>query len=377
MLKTSLYIHIPFCEKKCYYCDFVSFPGNNKVDFYMNNLIKELALYKDKLSNYEIDTIFIGGGTPTSIDPVYIENIMDYINKNFNTKEIREITIEANPGTINSEKAAIYKKIGINRISMGLQSLNNNLLKAIGRIHTAEEFMDSFKILRESGFSNINVDLMFGLPSQTLSDLLVTIQGVVDLGVEHISLYSLIIEEDTLINKWHSRGLLEIPSEDLDRDMYHKAVELLEKQGYTQYEISNFAKSGYECKHNLVYWRVNPYLGIGLASHSNLFQRRFWNVSKLNLYNQLLTNGNSPIEDQEEIHKEMEIAEYIILGLRLNIGIIKIDFKNRFNLDISKLYRDVIDKHINNGLIYEDDTCIRLTSRGRDLSNIVEVDFMP
>lgn len=377
MLKISLYIHIPFCEKKCYYCDFVSFPGNSKVDLYMDNLIKELGLYKDRLASYEIDTIFIGGGTPTSIDPVHIESLMDYINKNFNTKNLREITIEGNPGTINNEKAAIYKKIGINRISLGLQSLNNNLLKAIGRIHTAEEFIDSFKILREAGFNNINVDLMFGLPSQTLADLLDTITEVVDLGVDHISLYSLIIEEDTLINKWNSKGLLDMPKEDLEREMYHKSLELLEMKGYGQYEISNFAKPGYKCKHNLVYWRVESYLGLGLASHSNLFQRRFWNVSKLNSYNHLLASGNTPIEGQEEIHKEMEIAEYIILGLRLNMGIIKSEFKNRFNLDISNMYRGVIDKYVNNGLLYEDESCIKLTSRGRDFSNIVEVDFMP
>ena len=279
MKKVSIYIHIPFCERKCYYCDFVSFPKNNKVGSYIDNLIRELALYKDKLSQYQIDTVFIGGGTPTSIGAEYIEKILAYIYENFNAKGIREITIEGNPGTIDINKASIYKKAGINRISLGLQSLNNQLLKSIGRIHTAEDFIESFKLLRSLGFQNINVDLMFGLPSQRMEDLLDTIRGVMDLGVDHISLYSLIVEDNTLLNRWHNKGLLELPSEDMEREMYHRAVDLLEDNGYIQYEISNFSKANYVCIHNLVYWRLEPYLGVGLSSHSNLFQKRFWNTS--------------------------------------------------------------------------------------------------
>ncbi len=377
MKKVSIYIHIPFCERKCYYCDFVSFPKNNKVGSYIDNLIRELALYKDKLSQYQIDTVFIGGGTPTSIGAEYIEKILAYIYENFNAKGIREITIEGNPGTIDINKASIYKKAGINRISLGLQSLNNQLLKSIGRIHTAEDFIESFKLLRSLGFQNINVDLMFGLPSQRMEDLLDTIRGVMDLGVDHISLYSLIVEDNTLLNRWHNKGLLELPSEDMEREMYHRAVDLLEDNGYIQYEISNFSKANYECKHNLVYWRLEPYLGVGLSSHSNLFQKRFWNTSNINLYNNLLEKGNTPVEGQEEIQRRMKIAEYIILGLRLNEGIIKEDFKNRFHCDLDSKYKEVISKHIHNGLLIEDNKSISLTKKGRDLSNIVEVDFMP
>ncbi len=377
MLKFSLYIHIPFCEKKCYYCDFVSFPENRQIGLYIDNLIKELSLYKNQLSPYEIDTIFIGGGTPTSIDPVYIKRIMDYIYENFNTKKTREITMEANPGTIDREKAVTYKEIGINRISMGLQSLDNNLLKSIGRIHTAEDFIKSFNILREVGFNNINVDLMLGLPSQSLENLLNTINKVMDLDIEHISLYSLIIEDNTLINNWYRKGLLELPSEELDREMYHKAIELMESKGYHQYEISNFSKPGFECKHNLVYWRVEPYLGVGLASHSNLFSKRFWNTSKINLYNHLLEKGKAPVEGEETIQRNMEIAEYVILGLRLNQGILKKEFMGRFNIELDSIYKKVIDKHVKGGLLYENDKSISLTNKGRDLSNIVEVDFMP
>lgn len=377
MSKFSLYIHIPFCEKKCYYCDFVSFPGKEQVSLYMDNIIKELALYKNRLSSYEIDTIFIGGGTPTSIEPEYIASIMDYIYKNYKTNHIREITIEANPGTIDKMKADIYKQIGINRISMGLQSLNNNLLKSIGRIHSSEEFISSYKLLKNTGFDNINIDLMFGLPSQTIDDLINTIDGVINLGADHISLYSLIIEDNTILNKWHKKGLLEFPSEDMDRKMYHKAVELLENKGYKQYEISNFAKPTYECKHNLIYWKVKPYLGLGLSSHSNLFNKRFWNTSNLKFYNDMLAKGKSPIEGEEIIPKDVELVEYLILGLRLNDGIIKEEFKSRFNIELDNIYRNVIDKHVKGGLLYEDEKSIKLTKMGRDLSNMVELDFMP
>ncbi|TJX14740.1 oxygen-independent coproporphyrinogen III oxidase [Tissierella creatinini] len=377
MSKFSLYIHIPFCEKKCYYCDFVSFPGKEQVSLYMDNIIKELALYKDRLSSYEIDTIFIGGGTPTSIEPEYIASIMDYIYQNYKTNHIQEITIEANPGTIDQMKAYIYKQIGINRISMGLQSLNNNLLKSIGRIHSSEEFISSYKLLRSTGFDNINIDLMLGLPCQTIDDLINSIDGVINLGANHISLYSLIIEDNTILNKWYKKGLLELPSEDMDREMYHKAVELLENKGYKQYEISNFAKPAYECKHNLIYWKVKPYLGLGLSSHSNLFNKRFWNTSNLKFYNDILAKGKSPIEGEEIIPKDVELVEYLILGLRLNDGIIKEEFKSRFNIELDNIYRKVIDKHVKGGLLYEDEKSIKLTKMGRDLSNMVELDFMP
>lgn len=378
MKKFSLYIHIPFCERKCYYCDFISFPRNEKnIELYINNVIKELSLYKDKLTDYTIDTIFIGGGTPSCIDAKYIKEIMDYIYSNYNTKEIREITIEANPGTLESEKVRVYKEIGINRVSLGLQSLNVHILETIGRIHDSEDFLESLRVLRTEGFNNINVDLMFGLPHQTYEDLNITLNKVMDLGVEHISLYGLIIEEGTLINSWYKKGMLQIPDEDLERYMYHNSILMLEEKGYEQYEISNFSKPGYECKHNLIYWRVQPYLGVGLSSHSNIFGKRFWNSSNLKEYNEPLNINILPIVGEEVIERDMEIAEYCILGLRLKDGIKRMDFKNRFGIKIEEIYKATIDKHSKNGLIYVDENRISLTTTGLDLSNIVEVDFMP
>lgn len=377
-MKFSLYIHIPFCEKKCYYCDFVSFPDNEaNIKYYIDNLIKELNLYKDHLSKYKLDTIFIGGGTPSSIDSKYIIKILELVYTIFDSKEIREITIEANPGTINMKKARDYKSVGINRISLGLQSLNDKLLKSIGRIHSSKDFIDTINILRNEGFDNINADLIFGLPSQTMKDLGDTLAGVIDLNLEHISLYGLIIEENTLINKWYKKGLLALPSEDAEREMYHRSIESLNNNEYYQYEISNFSKQGKECLHNLAYWQLKPYLGVGLSSHSNLFKKRFWNYSNINKYNQLLFQDILPIEGNETISYEMEMAEYCILGLRLTKGLIKESFKDRFGIDINSIYGDIIRKHKHNGLLKEDYKSICLTNKGKDLSNLVEVDFMP
>lgn len=374
----ALYIHIPFCERKCYYCDFTSFAKEGKdIDNYIDNLIKELSLYKDKLSNHKIETIFIGGGTPSSIHQNYIKRILDYIYENYNIENLVEVSIEINPGTLTLLKAKEYKSFGINRVSMGAQSLNGNLLKAIGRIHTVKDIKDSIEILRKANFNNINVDLMFGLPGQEINDIEEALQFVSDYNIEHVSFYSLIVEEETLIHKWHNKGLLQLPDEELDREMYSKVVNYLKLNGYKHYEISNFARKGLECKHNLAYWNVKPYLGVGASSHSNLFNKRFWNYSNLKHYSNALNNSRLPLMGEEEIDIEMEIGEYCILGLRLIDGIDKKRFKNRFGLDINTKFNEVIFKHINNGLLIDANEHIRLTDKGLDLANLVEVDFMP
>lgn len=374
----SLYIHIPFCEKKCHYCDFISFSKEEKnISLYIDNVIKEISLYKEKLSNYYITTIFIGGGTPSCIDAKFIKTLLEHVYSTFNCNYISEITIEANPGTLDIEKVKTYKSIGISRVSLGVQSLNNNILKSIGRIHTSKDVLESIEMLRKVGIENINVDLMFGLPQQTMNDLEDTINKVLDLDIEHISLYGLIIEEGTLLNKWYKNGILQLPSEKTERYMYHKSIELLESNGFMQYEISNFSKRNRQCEQNLTYWKVKPYLGIGLSSHSNIFGKRFWNYSSLTNYNDKLKNEILPIEGEEVIDKDMEIAEYCILGLRLIEGIEKNEFKNRFKIEIDEVFKDIILKHSKNGLIHNDTNNIRLTKKGLDLSNIVEIDFMP
>lgn len=377
MKDLSLYIHIPFCVSKCYYCDFSSFSHmGEKIEGYIDSLIVELDLYKEELRNYQIKTIFIGGGTPSSIDPKYISRILDYIYKNYNIREDAEITIESNPGTLDRNKIQIYKESGINRFSLGLQTLNNKLLKSIGRIHSAKDFYNSYNLLREMGVKNINVDLIFGLPNQSLGDVLTTLEKVINLGVEHISYYGLIVEEGTPLFDLCNEGKILLPTEDEEREMYHKGLKKLKEKGYGHYEISNFALPGHECKHNLVYWNVLPYIGVGLSSHSYFKEKRFWNTKDISIYINRLSKKSLPIEGEEIIEREDEISEFCILGLRKIEGIDKLEFKERFKIEIEKLYGHIINKHIKNGLIENDHNSIRLTKKGLDLSNIVEVDFL-
>ncbi|GFN34717.1 radical SAM family heme chaperone HemW [Tepidimicrobium xylanilyticum] len=377
MKDLGLYVHIPFCSSKCFYCDFISFSNIDvEVPEYISYLIKEIELYESILEGYRIKTIFIGGGTPSYIDEEYIGRILNNIFKVYNTDRVEEITIEANPGTLNEEKLKAYMEYGINRISMGVQSLEDNLLRAIGRIHSSKDFYDSLDLLRKFGFNNVNVDLMFGLPGQCIEDCQNTLKEVIRLGVEHISYYSLIFEENTLMTKWYGEGIIELPNEDEEREMYHKGIEILKNNGYKHYEISNFAKMGYECKHNLFYWKLKPYIGLGLAAHSNINNKRYWNHNNFKDYYDKLNENRLPIEGEEIIDKNMEIAEYLIMGLRLVEGINKREFKNRFNVDVENIYGNVLKKYEAQGLLYMDDEWIRFTSRGLDLSNVVYVDLL-
>lgn len=372
----SLYIHIPFCKTKCHYCDFTSFKcSDSTMGPYVNNLIRELGLYKEKLRDYSIKTIFIGGGTPSTIDARYIEKILQFIYENYNIDSLEEVSIETNPGTLDKYKVKKYKEIGINRVSLGVQSLNNDILKSIGRSHKVEDVYTSLSLLREEGFNNINVDLMFSLPGQTMDDIEYSLWEMIKLQVEHISLYSLIIEDDTPLGILYKEGKLETINEDLDRKMYHRSIEILKDAGYNHYEISNFSKENKECLHNLAYWTIKPYLGVGLSSHSNIFSKRFFNYSDLKTYNECLTRNLLPVEGKEFIDKETLIGEYMIMGLRLIKGIDKEDYKDRFSQDIHTRYDHIIEKHKNNGLIKETDTHIALTQKGLDLANIVEADF--
>ncbi len=378
MKELGIYIHIPFCKSKCHYCDFVSFPRlDNRIHEYIDYLIKEMELYRGLLEEYQVKTIFIGGGTPSYLEEKLIYKILYHAYKQFDGENIEEITIEANPGTLSRQKLKTYKDIGINRISLGVQSLNDNLLKGIGRCHTSKDFYNSYELIRNVGFNNINVDLMFGLPNQTMEDCKGTLEEMVRLNVEHISYYSLILEENTKMNKWYKEGKIRLPNEDIEREMYHRGIKYLEGNGYKHYEISNFSKEGFQCKHNLIYWRIKPYVGFGIAAHSNLNKKRFWNYNNFNNYYHDLDKKIFPIEGEEDIDKQMEIAEYLIMGLRLIEGINKKDFFNRFNIKVEDLYEDELKKYKEQGLLHIDDEWIRFTPRGLDLSNIVYVDLLP
>lgn len=373
----SLYIHIPFCASKCNYCDFSSFPRiEHLVPQYMDSLIAEMALYKEALRNYSIKTIFIGGGTPSHIGAEHIYRIMNYIHANYRTSGLSEITIEVNPGTVTKDKAKSYKDFGINRVSMGAQSFNDQMLKKLGRIHNSEEIYNSYRIIEGSGIENINLDLIFGLPNQKLNDAMESIRAAVALGVQHISHYGLIIEEATNFYSLLKAGKLALPGEDEEREMYHRARNFLIQNGYDHYEISNFSLEGYESKHNLAYWDIEPYLGLGLSSHSYMNNRRFFNSSSISNYIDLLGKGRLAIEEKEELDLDAEIEDYCIFGLRKIRGINKERFLHRFAIGIEELYADVIEKHVYNGLLIDDGQSIRLTEKGLDLSNLVEVDFL-
>lgn len=378
MSELAVYVHMPFCKQKCYYCDFVSFSKeDHRIDEYMDFLIKEMNWYKPYLDGYSVKTIFIGGGTPSYVEGKHIKRIIEFIRENYNAENVEEITVEANPGTLNKEKLIFYKEAGVNRISLGAQSLNDKLLKSIGRIHTSEDVVENIKLIKELGFSNINVDLMFGLPDQTVEDCISTLEAVVDLGVEHISYYSLILEENTLMNRWYEEGRIKLPEDHMDRKMYHEGVNFLKSRGFKHYEISNFCKPGYECKHNLFYWQIRPYLGFGVAAHSNLENNRFSNFINFNDYFGSLKEGKAPILQSEYIDSNMEMAEYMIMGLRLIDGVDKNEFRNRFDRDVEDVYGHVIEKYVREGLLEENSTNIKFTEKGLDLSNIVYVDILP
>lgn len=377
MKSLSLYIHIPFCISKCAYCDFLSFADKEeKIDKYIDALLIELELYKEKLLEYQIKTIFIGGGTPSSIDEKYIKNILQYIKKNYNIENLEEVSIEANPGTLNKQKIKTYLDSGINRISLGVQSLNDDILKSIGRIHSSRDFYDSLKLLREMGIDNINTDLMFGLPNQSLGDVLDSLNKVIKLGVKHISYYGLILEEGTKLYNLYKKNKITLPTEEEEREMYHNIVNVLKNKGYNHYEISNFGVPGYECKHNLVYWDIYPYLGMGLNSHSYIDGKRSSNTIDVEDYIIKLNSRILPIACEEDIDINTKMEEFCILGLRKISGINKVEFKRRFNVDIEYIYKKPIEKHIKNGLITNTKHNISLTNIGLDLSNLVEVDFL-
>ena len=374
MKNIGLYIHIPFCKKKCLYCDFNSYDIKSlDENAYIDALIEEIDFYVNE-QKYNFKTVFIGGGTPTIINPRNIVRIIHAVEKNIQTDA--EITIECNPGTVDKKKIDIYKAIGINRISIGLQAWQDDLLSIIGRIHKREEFLRSYALFRDSGFNNINVDLMFSLPGQNMDMWIETLTKVCNLGVEHLSCYSLIVEEMTPIYALIQSGKLIIPDEDIDREMYKTAKEILNNYGLKQYEISNFSKDGFSCAHNLVYWNNEEYLGVGAGSHSKIWGKRFWNYSDVNEYIKNARDGKSTIEGFENISIIEDSWETIILGLRLNSGIAISDFNNRYKTDFLKQYEKTLIKLKEEALIQIKPNRVILTDKGQDLSNRVFVEFM-
>ena len=377
----GIYIHIPFCKKKCSYCDFISFCNkDNLIESYINALKKEIEEFD--FTKDIVTTIYIGGGTPSYIKENYIEEILDLlkeklINNKVSWQEL-EITIEVNPGTVNKEKLEAYKKAGVNRLSIGLQSTSNRLLKQIGRIHTFEEFLDTYNLAKEVGFDNINVDLMIALPNQTINDIKESLEKIVDLSPNHISVYSLIVEEGTLISKWLDEEKIELPSDEEERRMYWYVKNFLEVHGYNHYEISNFSKKKKESKHNLNCWNQEEYIGFGLASHSYINGIRFCNTENLEEYIKNIENNNldKNRETEEEQAKEDMEKEFMMLGFRKIEGVDISKFKEKYQENPLYLFRKELNKLVSEGLIEVDLNNIRLTNKGLDLANLVFEEFI-
>lgn len=388
----GIYIHIPFCVRKCLYCDFVSGPASlqDKKD-YVNCLLNEIEMRAKELqrSGTVIDTVFIGGGTPSVIDAEDIVEILCKLKSNYRFAEDCECSIEVNPGTVDFDKLKKYREAGMNRLSIGLQSCNNNELKALGRIHDYSAFEETYRLARKAGFENINVDLMSAIPEQTEDSFIHSLKRVAQLNPEHISVYSLIVEEGTPFYNMD----LNIPDEDTERKIYHMTAQILEEYGYSQYEISNYAKPGMECRHNIRYWQCDEYIGFGVAAASYLNDIRWKNTEDMHQYMSEIKRlagvlehsieGPVCFEDNMYLYCEREIltpddkcAEFMFMGLRMNEGVSENEFMKRFGCRMDEKYADVIEEHIENGLLWRDKKRIGLTPKGRDVSNYVMAEFL-
>lgn len=360
MKPLEIYIHIPFCLQKCKYCDFLSAPSDaEERQEYVESLCREICEYEDRAKAYHVVSVFVGGGTPSLLEARQMEAIFRTLNRVFSIDSDAEITIEMNPGTVTEEKLASYRRMGINRLSIGLQSIHETELKSLGRIHTYEDFRMAYKMARELGFSNINIDLMSGIPGQTEMSWEETLREIIRLEPEHISAYSLIIEEGTPFWQMYGEDRLGLPDEETDRRMYHRTRELLRQAGYERYEISNYARPGYACRHNLGYWNRTEYLGFGKGAASLLDECRW------------VYGG-----EKEQLSKEDQMAEYMFLGLRKIEGVSKEGFFRAFGCSMEEVYGKVLEEMQKKNLLEMAGDFVRLTEWGLDVSNYVMCEFL-
>ncbi|MBN8046304.1 MULTISPECIES: radical SAM family heme chaperone HemW [Paraclostridium] len=373
----GLYIHVPFCAQKCYYCDFNSYKINsNQKKEYLINIEREMKFYKDEFKDKCFDTVFFGGGTPSILTVDELQELVNNINENFNIKKDAEITIECNPGTINREKLEAMKKMGINRLSIGLQATQNYHLKSIGRIHTYEEFEKNYYDALDIGFENINIDLMYALPNQKTQEWKDTLDKIIKLNPSHISAYSLILEEGTKLYYMYQNKEFELLDEDTDINMYNYTIDTLKRHGYNQYEISNYSKEDLECKHNIIYWKCDNYLGLGPGASGFIGDTRYSNIEDICEYNKCIMQNIRPVSEEIELTKKDKIEEFIFMGLRMNEGINIDIFKERFDTDFYDIYQEVMDKLIKRELVRFDGKNISLTQKGREISNSVFIEFL-
>lgn len=377
-MELGLYLHLPFCISKCPYCDFNSYQlkEDNQISSYISALYQEITTYSKKLKKSNIKTIYLGGGTPTILSGVQIYNILEFCKSKFTIDKDAEITIEANPGTLDGEKIKLLIESGINRLSLGAQSFNNLFLKKLGRIHNTQDIIDSYYLAREKGFNNINIDIMFALPEQTTEDLQVTLKKAVSLKPDHLSLYNLTIKPGTEYYKKYKGNKLKLPTEDEEYDMYKWAINFLEESGFEHYEIANFARHYKRSMHNLIYWQNKPYLGIGAGAYSFIKGYRYMNYENPARYTKEIMSGKLPVDNGEKLSLRKRMIETIILGLRTKDGVGYQKFKIRFKVDINNIFHKQINKLVNLGLLQKNDFKIKLTKRGIFLANTVFREFV-
>jgi oxygen-independent coproporphyrinogen-3 oxidase len=388
--KLSLYFHIPFCLSKCYYCDFNSYAGLSwLIPQYVDALEKEMQLYDKAIWQFEVKTVYFGGGTPSLLLRESISRILKMCSKNFHTSPNLEVTLEANPGTVEQSFLTQLRESGVNRLSLGVQSFSDNELRLLGRIHSANEAREAFFMARQAGFENINMDLLYALPRQAVSDWQNSLVEAIKLNPDHFSLYPLTLEPRTPLANAVASGLLPRPDADLAADMYLLALDKLAKEGYSHYEISNWALPGKLCQHNITYWKNEPYLGFGAGAHSHLDGYRWVNVSspveyvkhlaslKTKLFQRPYSNSLW-VDNIENIDGDLEIAEAVILGLRLEEGVNLTDFAHRFGVELYSIYQQQqINELVELGLIAKNQHSMRLTTKGKLLGNEVFSRFLP
>jgi oxygen-independent coproporphyrinogen-3 oxidase len=377
-MELGLYLHIPFCLSKCPYCDFNSYPlrENNQLSSYVSALYREIFIYSKKLRKSKIKTIYLGGGTPTICSGILIHNILNFCKDNFEIDKNAEITIEANPGTLNNQKIKALTKAGVNRLSLGAQSFNNDFLKKLGRIHSVQEIIRSYYIARENGIDNINLDIMFALPGQTIKDFKDTLKKTISLKPDHISLYNLTIYPGTKYYQDYKKKLFTLPTEEENYNMYNWAINYLEKNNFEQYEISNFAYPNKRSIHNQIYWRNQPYLGLGAGAYSFINGYRYMNFNNPIKYIKKIKNGELPIDNGEKLSFKKRVAETIILGLRTKDGVNYSEVKKRFKVNIRNMFYKQINNLVNMNLLKKDNYKIKLTKKGLFLANAVFREFV-
>ena len=370
MKKTNkgIYIHIPFCDKKCYYCDFTTLiKKGGAYGEYIDLLLKEIDLYKDP--NINVNSIYIGGGTPSLIPAIYVDKLMNKIYHSFHVSKNSEITIEANPKTLSMEKLKSYRHHGINRVSLGVQSADNHLIHQVGRNYIREDILKDISLIRDAGFENLSIDMIFGLPGQTLHHIEEDLSFIYETDLEHISWYNLILEEKTVFGHLYNKKNLNLPNEEVEEEMYYRIVDGLAEMGFDQYELSNFAKTGKESIHNLKYWNLEEYYGFGLNASSYLNKMRMKNESRLKNYKNLLLKDEVPVTERDYINLDKERFEYIIMQMRLSKGLSLKSYEKKFNQDFLQANKNIIKDFHKDNLIKIKDNYIFFTKKGFLLSN--------